>query len=67
MLPSASRELDGIVCAAKGIKAGVNARNMATVIKYYKILQSNLVALLPKLSQYPILEPVLLTNVAEIE
>lgn len=67
ILPSASKELDGIICAAKGIKAGVNAGNKAIVIKYYEILSSSLIALLPKLSQYPTLVPVLLTNIAEIE
>lgn len=67
ILPSASKELDGLVVAAKGIKAGVNAKNKAEVIKYYKQLLNNLVALLPKLSQYSTIEPVLLSNIVEVE
>lgn len=67
MLPSASEELDGLVCAAKGIKASVNAGDIPSIIKYYKILQSHLVALVPKLSQYPTIVPVLLSNIVAVE
>lgn len=67
MLPSASKELDGLVVAAKGIKAGVNAKNIPAVIKYYKKLLCNLEALLPKLSQYPQIVPVLSSNIAAVK
>lgn len=67
ILPSFSKEFDALVCAAKGIKAGVNLRDIAVVIKYYKVLLSNLVALLPKLSKYPTLGSVISANIAEVE
>lgn len=66
ILPSASKELDGLVAAAKGIKAGVNENNKAVIIKYYKELLLNLIALRPKLSEYPTIEPILLLNIVAV-
>ena len=63
LLPSASKELDGIIDAAKGIEAGVDENNKAVIIKYYKELLSNLIALKPKLSKYPSIQPVLSSNI----
>lgn len=66
ILPSASKELDGLVTAARGIKAGVNGNNKAVIIKYYKDLLFNLIALIPKLSEYPTIEPILLLNIVVV-
>lgn len=63
LLPSASKELDGLIAAAKGIKAGVNEQNKAVIIKCYKKLLFNLIALAPKLSEYPALQPILMLNI----
>lgn len=68
MLPDASKELDGLIRAAKGIKAGVNEEDIPEIIKYYKVLLSNLVALIPKVSlEYPKIVPILLTNIAAVQ
>lgn len=67
ILPSASKELDGLVFAARGIEAGVNAKNIAVIITYYRVLLDNFKCLLPKLSQYPTIKPVLLSNIDEVE
>lgn len=55
-----------MVTAARGIKAGVNGNNKAVIIKYYKDLLFNLIALIPKLSEYPTIEPILLLNIVVV-
>lgn len=66
ILPNASKNLDGLIRAAKGIKAGVNKNNKAVIVKYYKELLHNLIALIPKLSEYPKLEPILSLNIVAV-